>query len=346
MNIVHDALNSSVSAIIITNLEGEIKYANSAFLKMFLYEDKSHILGLNAARLFPTKKVTKFADVKAIIDETTGETEEFIAQRKDGARFPVEASSSNVTDGAGNIVGRMASFIDLTEHYQAREAVQDSKRQIRALSSSLLEAEEKERKRIAGDLHDIMGSSLTAIKYSLEKFIQMRMPLAEGEDAAAEQILSMVKDTIKETKRISRSLRPSVLDDLGLLATIRWACREFEQVYDNIRIEKIFGVEEEEIPEHLKIVIYRLLQECLNNIAKHSRARHVQIHLTKKEGDIYFTVVDDGQGFDLEAALSGHKETRGLGLASMKERAQLFGGMLEIDAVKGGGTAIQASWPL
>jgi len=144
LSIVYDALNSSVSAVIITNLEGQIKYINSAFLKMFVYEEKMQILGKNAAELFSTEKVSKFADVKAIIDKTKGETEEFTAQREDGTKFPAEVSSSNVTDDAGNILGRMASFIDLTERNRAQKAVQESKRQIRALSSNLLEAEEKE----------------------------------------------------------------------------------------------------------------------------------------------------------------------------------------------------------
>ena len=244
LSIVYDALNSSVSGVIITNLEGRIKYVNPAFLRVFGYKKKSEILGKNAVGFFPTEGVKKFADVKAIIDETKGETEEFVAQHKDGTKFPVEVSSSNVKDNNGNIAGRMASFIDLTERNRAQKVVRESKRQIRALSSNLLEAEEKERKRIARDLHDIIGSSLTAIKYGIENQIVEMNKSATTEETSLAQLVSMIKDTIKETKRISRSLRPSVLDDLGILATISWSCREFQKVYTAIRIEKLIEIEE------------------------------------------------------------------------------------------------------
>ncbi len=345
LSIVYDALNSSVSAVIITNLEGQIKYINSTFLKMFAYEEKMQILGENAAELFPTEKVTKFADVKAIIDKTKGETEEFTAQRKDGTRFPAEVSSSNVTDDAGNILGRMASFIDLTERNRAQKAVQESKRQIRALSSNLLEAEEKERKRIARDLHDIIGSSLTAIKYGMEKQIAEMSKNATTEGTSLAQLVSMIKDTIKETKRISRSLRPSVLDDLGILATISWSCREFQKIYTAIRIEKLIEIEESEVPESLKTVIYKLLQEALNNIAKHSRANHIRLGLTKTEKIIALSVEDNGRGFEPKVVFSDESYINGLGLASMKERTELFGGSFEIFTSKGKGTTIRASWP-
>jgi PAS domain S-box-containing protein len=258
LSIVYDALNSSVSGVIITNLKGRIKYVNPAFLRVFGYSRKSEILGRNAADLFPTEEVKKFADVKAIIDETKGETEEFVAQHKDGTKFPVEISSSNVTDNKGNIAGRMASFIDLTERKQAKKAAQESAKQVHVLSSRLLEAEENERKLIARDLHDILGASLTAIKYSLEKYIDDVSQTSGKKTKALNQVVSMVQETMKETKRIYRNLRPPILDDLGILATINWYCREFQQVYSTIMIEKVFEIEEKTIPEPLKIVIYKL----------------------------------------------------------------------------------------
>jgi PAS domain S-box-containing protein len=344
LSIVYDALNSSASGVIITNLEGRIKYVNPAFLRVFGYA-KSEILGRNAADLFPTEEVRKFADVKTIIDETKGETEEFVAQHKDGTKFPVEVSSSNVTDNNGNIAGRMASFIDLTERKQAKKAVQESERQIRILSSRLLEAEENERRLIAQDLHDILGASLTAIKYSLEKHIDDVERNAGKEVNSLNQVVTMVQETMKETKRIYRNLRPPILDDLGILATISWYCRDFQEVYSGIRVEKIFDIEENRIPEPLKTVIYKLLLEALNNVAKHSDANLVRLSLKEREGSTELSIEDNGQGFDLENIPGGENETSGLGLASMKERAEIFGGSFEISTSKGKGTAIRVSWP-
>jgi len=344
LSIVYDALNSSVSGVIITNLEGRIKYVNPAFLKVFGYT-KSEILGRNAASLFPTEEVKRFADVKTIIDETKGETEEFVAQHKDGSKFPVEVSSSNVANNDGSIAGRMASFIDLTERKQAKKAVQESENQIRVLSSRLLEAEENERRLIAHDLHDILGASLTAIKYSLEKHIDDVEKNAVKEANSLRQVVTMVQETMKETKRIYRNLRPPILDDLGILATISWYCREFQEVYSGIRIEKIFEIEENRIPEPLKTVIYKLLLEALNNVAKHSGANLVRLSLKEREGNAELSIEDNGQGFDLKDISNDENETGGLGLGSMKERAEIFGGSFEISTGKGKGTAIQVSWP-
>ena len=121
LSVVHDALNSSVSGVIITNLEGKIIYVNNTFLRIFDCQTKTEVLGKNAADFFVEESVKKFADVKAIIDRAEGEVEEFAVRRKDGTIFPVEVSSSNVSDSSGNIVGRMASFFDISKRKRAKE---------------------------------------------------------------------------------------------------------------------------------------------------------------------------------------------------------------------------------
>jgi PAS domain S-box-containing protein len=129
LSIVLDALNSSVSGVCITNIDGRIVYVNLAFLNMFQYEEQSEVLGRNAADLFDTKEIDRFSDLKALVDEAKGETEEFIARRGDTTTFPVEVSSSSVTDREGNIIGRMASFVDITERKRAWERLEDEKLQ-------------------------------------------------------------------------------------------------------------------------------------------------------------------------------------------------------------------------
>jgi PAS domain S-box-containing protein len=345
LSIVYDALNSSVNGVIITDLEGHIKYANPAFLKIFEYDDSFQIVGKDAADLFPSEQVHKFSDVKAIIDEKKGETEEFTAQHKDGTKFPVAVSSSNVTDDKGNIVGRMASFINLTESKQAKKAVKESKEQIRVLSSKLLEAEERERNLIARDLHDVIGSRLTTIKYSLEKEIDVRDSGLSHEKDALERVVSLLQETIKENKRIYRSLRPPILDDLGINKTITWFIRQFQEIYSKISVENHLDVREDNIPEPLKIVIYRVLQEALNNVAKHCGEGNVHVRLTKESGKLHLGIEDDGKGFDIEETIGDENSSVGLGLASMKERVELFNGSYKIHSAKGKGTKINASWP-
>lgn len=122
-SVLFDAVESSVNAVLITNLQERIVYVNAAFLNMFEYREKSELLGRNAVDLFDTQEITKFGDVRAVIDEAKGETEEFTVRRKDGTTFLVKASSSKATDKDGNTIGRTASFVDITEHKRAQDAL-------------------------------------------------------------------------------------------------------------------------------------------------------------------------------------------------------------------------------
>jgi len=111
-------------------------------------------------------------------------------------------------------------------------------------------------------------------------------------------------------------LRPSILDDLGILATLGWFCREYQKVYSKITIERKLEVEENEIPESIKTPIYRIIQEALNNVAKHSQADRVKLTLAKNDDRIELTVEDNGMGFDLEELFSGGRSRRGFGLSA------------------------------
>jgi PAS domain S-box-containing protein len=126
LSIVYDAIDSAVSGIIITSNNGHITYVNPSFLQMFDYDDKTEVLGKNAADLFPGEEIKKFADLEAIIDLTEGLTEEFSVQGKDGNMFTVETSSSNVKDSEGGVVGRMASFVNIT----ARKRLEQEKEKL------------------------------------------------------------------------------------------------------------------------------------------------------------------------------------------------------------------------
>jgi len=150
----------------------------------------------------------------------------------------------------------------------------------------------------------------------------------------------MIQNAIEESRRISMDLWPSILDDLGILSAIGWFCRQFGIAYSGIAIERQLDIKEHEIPTSLKVVIYRVLQESLNNVAKHSRADRVYISLWKQEGTIELTIEDNGIGFDLETS------RKGLGLVSMKERVEFSGGRLVIESDLHLGTTIRATWPI
>ena len=161
-----------------------------------------------------------------------------------------------------------------------------------------------------------------------------------------ESVVPLTRGAVEEVRRISRNLRPSSLDDLGVLATISWSCQEFCTLYAGIEIEEQIEIEEDQVPDSLKIVIYRVLQEALNNIAKHSGANLVRISLKATGGMIEMIIDDNGEGFEMEYILSDQRSDRGLGIASMKERTELSGGSFLIESCKGVGTTVRASWPL
>lgn len=232
------------------------------------------------------------------------------------------------------------------ERKRNMDALRVSEQQLHLLSAKLVEAQENERKRVAKEIHDGIGSNLVAIKYGLESiFSRMRQnkPYQDG-GVTIEQVVEYVKDTIEEAQRISADLRPAVLDDMGLSAAVRWICRRYEEIYPDIRIHGQLEPDEMEVDLALKVVIFRVLQEALNNVVKHSGADIVHMNVKKTDEEILLSVRDNGRGFDAGENPDNRKE-RGLGLMGMRERIELSGGQLEIVTGKGKGCVIRAAWP-
>jgi signal transduction histidine kinase len=229
------------------------------------------------------------------------------------------------------------------EHRHSEEELGRTREQLRDVSFKLLQAEETERKRIAQEIHDGVGQHWVIVKHRVETILKQ---LGKEITAPLEAILPIIQVGIEETRRIQMNLRPTLLDDLGILATLSWFCREFQKANPVIHIETKINIQENDVAIPVKTVIYRIMQEALNNISKHSRANLVNLTLQKEEDKIEFIIQDHGQGFDLNAVYSLKSSEKGLGLAGMKERTFLSGGSMSIESTQGIGTTIRASWPV
>jgi signal transduction histidine kinase len=219
-----------------------------------------------------------------------------------------------------------------------------SETSLRQLSVELINAQEKERKAVAGEIHDSIGSSLAAIKFKVDNALTEVSDKSPEATSTLKSLSPIIQGAIEEARRIQMNLRPSMLDDIGLLATIKWLCRQFESTYSDIQIRQNIKIEEHELPNSLKISIFRVLQEGLNNVAKHSKAKLVILLMRKTGGLISLLIQDYGQGFDVSKVQ--FSTGTGLGLKSMRERIELSGGTFKIESTEGKGTTIRVSWPI
>jgi signal transduction histidine kinase len=283
-----------------------------------------------------------------------------------GGRFYSVSVTPFPEEGYVNIYGR-----DITARKRAEEALQQrtlelqqltetleqqveertlelarTNEALRYLSSRLLSAQEDERKRVAGEIHDTLGACLSAIKFKVEKAMQEVGKNPNAVTESLDTIIPMIQEGVEECRRIQMDLRPSMLDDLGLLPTLSWFCRRFQTIYTGIKVELEKTLEEHEVPDSLKVVTFRVTQEAMNNIAKHSKGDLVRLSLRKIEGRMELVVEDNGHGFDPEKVLGSEKTRRGLGLTSMRERTELSGGSFSIKSSNERGTIIRASWPV
>jgi signal transduction histidine kinase len=233
---------------------------------------------------------------------------------------------------------------EIIRREQAEVALRTSRNELRALSEQLIGAQESERKRIAVELHDSVGQSLSAVKYSLERGVEMLRSPKLGDPAAVFQLaVQRIQETAESIRYISTNLRPRILDELGAASAVHWFCRDFANTYPSLAVVVDVKLADDQVPDRLATVVYRCLQELLNNVAKHSKAGEVQIELSREADVLMLQVSDNGVGLN-----SATEESRrhGSGLRNMRERAQMTGGKFAITQPDGGGTVAQLHWAL
>ncbi len=220
------------------------------------------------------------------------------------------------------------------------EALDEASR-IRA--SQIIQAQEQERQRIARELHDETSQVLTSLLISLT-LLEETVETQEARERIADTRV-LAHSTLRAIRNLSIDLRPSALDDLGLLPALRWYVKEYQKKC-SIEVEFHATGFKERLPAEMETALYRIVQECLTNTAKHANAKRVTITLKEETDRVYARITDDGKGFDYEAILKTPGQERGLGLAGMNERAVLLDGKLNIHSTAERGTIIEVSIPL
>ncbi len=219
------------------------------------------------------------------------------------------------------------------------EAIDDATR-LRA--SQIINAQEQERKRIARELHDETSQVLTSLLISLA-ILEESISTQQAHDRIADT-RKLAHQTLRAIRNLSIDLRPSALDDLGLLPALRWYVKEYQQKCA-IEVEFIASGFKERLPAEMETALYRIVQESLTNTARHANAHKVVITMRELTDSVYVTIADDGSGFNVGTLLKTPDQERGLGLAGMNERAVLLDGSLTINSSTGHGTTIEVRIP-
>ena len=225
------------------------------------------------------------------------------------------------------------------------ERMAESERRFRMISKGVLRVQEAERGRIARDLHDGVGQALTALKIELELLEQHAGSTGSSIAARLTDLKGLVNRTVQDVKALSHALRPPMLDDLGLVPTLRWVVRTFQK-RTAVQVRLTCEPMEERLDPDLETLVYRVVQEALTNAAKYADSPDVTLTLECSDARLRLLIQDYGRGFDVDAALTGDASDRGFGLRAMRDRVQLFGGRFKVTSAPGRGTTIQVEVPL
>jgi len=229
--------------------------------------------------------------------------------------------------------------------YQQRLAtvaeLKESSRQLQELAANLESAREEERKRIALELHDQLGQALTAMKFDLAWLTDRLRKRDSTLSQKAKTIMAQMDTMIKTVRRIASELRPGMLDDLGLAASIEWQAKDFEK-RTGIACAVNVSVGDLPVDQAQSMALFRIFQEALTNVARHAEAKHIAVNLTATPDAWTLQVHDDGRGIQVKEIAGRHS----LGLLGMRERAKRLGGTFDIRGAPGDGTIVTVSIPV
>ncbi len=379
---VDNIINSMLDTLIVVNADTKISMVNKSTLDLLGYE-KKELIGKSINKIV-VEDSPHHSVIKQLISKGAIGSIEKTYLTKDGRNIPVLFSGAvmhpdnnelqEIVCVARDIIERKQAEValkkakdelelrvgertielqnantqlqkEIEEHRRTEAALRDSKDKLRSLSSQLLKAQEKERRRISLELHDELGQSLSLLKVQLGS---IKRKLDEDQNELIidlEEPRQYLNYIIESVRRLSRDLSPSILEDLGLSAALEWLVSDFARHHNLALSYTAENIDHFFSPEH-QIIIYRIFQETLSNMGKHAKAEEVLVEIKKRTHEVSFLIVDNGIGFDISQIALEEPTERGMGLAAMQERALIVGSSLNISTQPGKGTRISFKIPI
>ena len=331
--------------VFVIDADGRLIYVNSAFRRMVGWDRKTLVGQTPPYPFWPPERETEWRNIIRLHIEgkVSAGSHEVLVRRRTGDAFWAALCSSPLDGAVGVPEGRLFSLFDITVRKQIEDELRSTEAERRALYQLMVNAQDRERRRIASELHDSIGSGLTAVKVALEK--KLMEPSYDPENGTSiEKITEMVRALADDNRRISRNLHPSIIDDVGVCAALKALCRENGELYSEVTIDLSVDPPESAIPHERKLVIYRIAQEALNNALKYSGADRIEVRLEQSSAGMVLTISDNGGGMDASDADSTDLFAGGAGLKNLRERTRLSGGCFDIESSPDNGTAVRAVW--
>lgn len=339
--IIAENANHGISVM---DLKGNLVYVNQAFADMHGFT-LDEMMGRHFSITHPHRKPPNIKKLKKHL-ESSGKllADELWQRKKDGTLFPALLTGTGIKDKNGKVLYFSTIAVDISELKQTKKALQKSENKLRSLSIHLLTVQEREKKRIALELHDELGQGLTFLKLqfrSIEKKLGHNQEELKETCESASQYIDQIIDNVR---RLARDLSPSTLEDLGLSASLRWMAEGFAKYCGTCLTIKIEDIDHL-FPSENQIIIYRIVQEALTNIGRHAQAQNAAVIVKRNKKQVVFRIEDDGKGFDTKQTTTENSVNKGMGLAAIDERSRMIGGLLSISSSKGKGTRIQLTVP-
>jgi PAS domain S-box-containing protein len=341
---LYGIIQAAMEAIITVDQKQNIVMFNPMAEKLFRCP-ATDAIGAPLGRFIPERfraahavHVERFG-ATGISDRQMGRDLTLFGLRADGEEFPIEASISQIDDASGKLYKVMLR--DITARRKAQAQLLAQRGELERLSAAIEAAREDEKTRIARELHDDLGQRLTALKMDLSVVESMLPDCPSPLAARIRTMHELIDSTVQSVRRLAADLRPVMLDDLGLVAAIDWLAAEFSSRY-GIATRCALAQTDPGFDGAAASSLYRMVQEALNNVARHANATAVEISLSSEGGNCVIRVCDNGQGIDN----GGLGKPTSFGLLGMSERTRMLCGKLNIHSTPGQGTTIEIIVPM